>query len=1424
LIFKNLRKSFTLKWIILYSFLTAFLIGISGYILIKIYQGNLKRSIIEIQNLEANFIAERVEDFFKKIENTLLLISENKEFISKSPSHTKRELENLLYLTDYFSEISLLNSQGKEFIRISYEKNIKPFEVVDRSKSEIFEVASKGKIYYGDFYLTKDLTPFIVIGVPFGKLKNNTIAGVIVGKVKLKNLWRTVVQSYIETKRTIYIIDEKGRLIAHSNPMEVLKQLDIEGPSFSTRILEKTGKFFEVQDYKGTKFSTVVKAIHPTGWRLIIQNPSSELFKPIKQVTLSFVQAILITLIVGIFLSLFLLRRMILPIKQLSNEMGKVSKGNLNIYIKPKTLDEIGMLTQSFNLMVQELKQSQDKFKTIFDDSKDMIFIVSREGKFIDINQAGLELFGFEKKEDLKEIYVKDTFLDPEDHKRFMDEIKTKMYIKDFEVKLKKRNGNPLDVLLTATMMKDDSGNIINYHGIIKDITPRKKMEEEITEQAKELKILYELSSLINQSLDIDTVLQRSLEKVASTMGFNIGSIFLFHEDKGLLEMKYQFGHTDSLLKGAKYFKYGEGVVGKAIELRKILVSKVDEFPPSNLVPLLKEQGIQTIVGIPLLQKGKIIGAISLLSHSHRNLSEREINLLESIANQIGLNLENVRLFSETLKAKSEWEATFDAVTDIILIRDKDYRIIRANKMAYERLGFKPDEIIGKRCFEVFHKMDRPCDECYISDVLKNKNPISIERVREEFNGIFKHFLFPIKDHEDNLLGVVEITREITEERRKENEKEVLNNVNKILASGFNVKQTVKAIFNELKKIIEIQRMSISLFDESKQEFKVFSLEKDYDFTVIGEGTTHPIKGTNFERVIETGLPLIINDTQNTDSRVGKKLLEEGIRSLLNIPLFYQGEIIGTLNLGSKIKNAFSEGLFDLLNPIASGLGIFMQNALLIEEIKRSEENYRTVVEGALDGVGVVGDDYKFKYVNGKLAEIQGYSREELIGKDIRDFIDEESKRLLADRESQRKKGIKVSPHFELTIVRKNGEKRYVEISARRIKDQKGEFNIIIILKDITEKKRMEEQLIQSEKLRALGEMASGVAHEFNNALAAILGNTQLLLYTAQDDNIKESLKIIEKVAKDSAHIVRRLQDFTRKRNGEKVNQINVNSIILDAIEMTKPKWKNDAQVKGINIELVSNLRMVSPVEGHPSELREVILNMIFNAIEAMPEGGKIEIKTFEKDGNVFIQISDTGIGMSEEVKKKIFEPFFTTKPFTNTGLGLSMAYGIIKRFGGEISVESKVGFGSTFTITLPIAINHQKEIQKIESVSKVKKDGKKSRVLVIDDEETVRNVIGKALLQGNHEVSLAKDGEEGLKLFQEKGFDLVLTDLGMPGISGWDVGKIIKRIDPKVKIGMITGWGLEINQEKMKEHGIDFLIAKPFEIDKILQTISEYT
>jgi signal transduction histidine kinase/ActR/RegA family two-component response regulator len=375
----------------------------------------------------------------------------------------------------------------------------------------------------------------------------------------------------------------------------------------------------------------------------------------------------------------------------------------------------------------------------------------------------------------------------------------------------------------------------------------------------------------------------------------------------------------------------------------------------------------------------------------------------------------------------------------------------------------------------------------------------------------------------------------------------------------------------------------------------------------------------------------------------------------------------------------------------------------------------------------------------------------------------------------------------------------------------------------LQELKQAQDQIIQAEKLRAMGEMASGVAHDFNNVLAVILGNIQLLLYQLDRFSlaeIREGLETIERSAKDGAETIRRIQEFTGVRRDKEFISVSLNEIITEVVNITQPRWKGQTQKKGIQIELTTQLGDISWIMGSPSELREVLTNIIFNAVDAMPHGGKLTVVTQpQAEDWVEVRITDTGIGMSEEVKNRVFDPFFTTKGVTNSGLGMSVSYGIVKRHGGEILIESEPGKGTTFILHLPTGYGEEAVAEKgVPSV----RESRQARILVIDDEDSVRDVLSRMLKTKGHQVVVASNGEEGIERFRSESFDLVLTDLGMPKLSGWDVGKTIKGINPKVPIAMITGWGVELDREKLSESGIDLIVCKPFNFDQVIHLVFE--
>jgi PAS domain S-box-containing protein len=505
------------------------------------------------------------------------------------------------------------------------------------------------------------------------------------------------------------------------------------------------------------------------------------------------------------------------------------------------------------------------------------------------------------------------------------------------------------------------------------------------------------------------------------------------------------------------------------------------------------------------------------------------------------------------------------------------------------------------------------------------------------------------------------------------------------------------------------------------------------------------------------------------------------------------------------------------------------------QEIRESKEFLEKIIQGSKDGIVVCDKMGAIISINKAMEEMLGYGKEEIIGR--------HSSELLTDDRSEKKKVLgKMEEYFEKGFVsyetrykRKDGNYVDVECYSSLIKDDKG--NIIAgvsIERDITERKKMQEQLLQSEKLKSLGELSGGVAHDFNNVLAAILGRVQLLKIQLKPPlvkqekrksvlEIKKGLEIIERASLDGAETVRRIQEFSRRRADDKdFTQVDINELVNNALEFTRIRWKNEAESKGIKIKIKKEFSPLNPSLGSSSELREVFTNLINNSIDAMPQGGEIRVESFMDDTNAVIRISDTGKGLSKDIRDRIFDPFFTTKDVQSTGLGLSVSYGIINRHRGTITVDSVEGEGTTFTIKFPITKKTGEWKVKEGKVIPIKRKHKKARILVIEDEEDVRELLRDILTDAGHNVEISADGNEGIKMFEKKKFDLVFTDLGMPGMSGWQVTEKIKSINDKVPVALITGWNIKLDESEMNDSRINFVVQKPFKMEQILNLVQE--
>ena len=482
----------------------------------------------------------------------------------------------------------------------------------------------------------------------------------------------------------------------------------------------------------------------------------------------------------------------------------------------------------------------------------------------------------------------------------------------------------------------------------------------------------------------------------------------------------------------------------------------------------------------------------------------------------------------------------------------------------------------------------------------------------------------------------------------------------------------------------------------------------------------------------------------------------------------------------------------------------------------KSEKKYRSIVDNALVGVYKSNINGDIIYANHALSNMFGYvTPEEMMSGGILQIYKNKE-----DRDSLVTK-LQASgcvDEFECECVKKDGSGVDIILTATL------EDNIISgMMINITSRKRMEKILIQSEKLRAMGVMAAGIAHDFNNVLAIINGYTQLLEGSCEgNEELLNGFRAINKAVEDGSETVRRLSEFTRmEKSTAKHVSVNMVEVVEQSINFSKPKWKDVAQASGATYEIdTEGLTSVRDVLGNPAELREIVINLINNAIDAMSGGGRITFRTWEKGHSIFMSMADNGCGMSKEVQSKIFDPFYTTKGVEGSGLGMSVSYGIVGKHGGSIDVISQVGKGTVFTIELPIATETIFPETPVEPVIDI--EAAKYHILVVDDVKEISDLLYVFLTRQGYNVDSVQSGDEAIKKLEKECYDLVICDLGMPQVSGWDVIKVADSLENKPKIGLITGWADMLDSLNKDDMGVDFIVSKPIKYKQLSTIIKE--
>jgi two-component system, NtrC family, sensor kinase len=475
------------------------------------------------------------------------------------------------------------------------------------------------------------------------------------------------------------------------------------------------------------------------------------------------------------------------------------------------------------------------------------------------------------------------------------------------------------------------------------------------------------------------------------------------------------------------------------------------------------------------------------------------------------------------------------------------------------------------------------------------------------------------------------------------------------------------------------------------------------------------------------------------------------------------------------------------------------------EALDRRERLYRRSIE-LLDAVPYYRDyaSNRFDFVGEGIKGLTGYGPEEFTP-EVWDSIILEIDRYESGAANDR--GLAQTDEWrgDIHIRTRDGEERWLADASVSIgNDESNRVMDLGILQDITARKRTEQELVRLERLRAVGELSAGVSHNLNNILTSVLGPAQLIKQQTGDPHIVRDADDIITATMRAADLVHQLHASTRLWDGEKAEPVDLSGTVRQAIRTSRPRWKDQPGARGITVDLVEQLGSSSPVRGTVTGLYDIVVNLILNAVDALPQGGTITVATAESGDMAELRISDTGIGMDEETRRKVFEPFFTTKANVGTGLGLATVHGTVTRWGGTISVDSEQRHGSCFTIHLPVceAIAPEPEMSVDEAVDQP------GRLLIVDDDAFVSSFLVR-LLSDHHKVEVATNADEAQGLFAPGQFDVALVDLGLEGQPGDVLAAQLRQADRAVSLIMITGW--ELAEEDPRRALFDFAVKKPF-------------
>ena len=1079
----------------------------------------------------------------------------------------------------------------------------------------------------------------------------------------------------------------------------------------------------------------------------------------------------------------------------------------------------------------EALKDSEEKFRSIVETTNEWIWAIDLEGNHTYTNPAIEHILGYQT-EDVLGTNVRE-FVHPDDRDELEKLLKQRISEKRGWTGLALRWKHKVEgfryLESNGLPVFDPQGVLVGYRGADRDITERKLAEDALNQQAERAALTNRISQAVRRTLEVSEVFETAVRELGVHLEVDRCSLFMKDEQAGKITNAAEYHVSDVVPAGSNFDMPQVQGLNAAMEKHGVLafddVAKDERIREASFLSL----DVKSIMYVGVTVGGELLGAFALsTTRELRHWSEADIEVAKAAADQTGIAIRQARLYQKAA-ATSMREALVNklgvairaslSLTSVLNTATRELgHALSASRVEVRLYDATGDQSVAKGeyvtagCKSV-SDFDAAYDDLLRGHFLKSLKPLVIGNTQQYDEGTpeFANCIrlraactearsqidYPLTVNGE-FRGVISIHQ--TESIRRWSEDEVLlvESVAAQLATGIaqaELFEMVARAKKEWESTFDAMSDGIFIFDQAGKLIRVNRAGAAMD-------KAHP------ESLLGRKCCDILRTSSDGDACIVEQALHQaGSINLEIVPQHMNRPVLVTV-----------EPVIDERGQTAGVVATARDLSELrkVEAVARERQSLlKNIMESAREAIYALDKDGNYKWCNQAMLDMTGYQLDAIIGHHFLERTHEEDREMRRERFAAALLGEAQS--FESRYIARDGSVRYASVNSAPIVVD-GETNGVLgIAHDITEQKQERDRAARADKLRALGQLASGVAHDFNNSLAAILGRAQLILRRVKDEELIRSLGIIVTAAEDAAATVRRIQTFARKSLAADLELLDVTSLLRDAIEITRTRWQNEARAEGSNVDVGLNAEDGLFTLGNASELREVFVNLIVNAVDAMPQGGSLKICCVRKDDRLRLRFADTGTGMEEEVRERVFEPFYTTKGVLGTGLGLAVSYGIIERHQGLISVESKIGKGTTFYIDLPQA--EATEVSVAEDKSETRTAS--LSVLVVDDEEFVRETLAEMLVDLDHRVVTAECGRDALQKVSTGDFDLVFTDLAMPEMDGWETARAIHKSRPGLPVVLVTGYGATAQPPSGELDLVAGIIGKPFDFEQVIGTIA---